>query len=259
MRPKNLSSILVGIIFTIILSVSTSIASDVSSSTAIDPKILEGRWEGNIRGLDSNWSSYYALEIFHVDIEKKRVMLRRICTDCRASGMQYWSTKLKDDKDKIAFETTGRDPIEFVLKGNYLSGFQSTTGSDMAAYRYDFTLKRVPAVKKIFDPKELIGQWVWASGSSWRELIIEEVDGQNGTFKGRYKIDTGKEYPLTETKIIILENELKIDFWTTNKTSHYQLKIFPNFNEYPQVLWGKLERLTGEISYKMFRKKEKQD
>ena len=230
----------------------------VSEDVASDPQALVGRWEGSARGLDNNWSSYYAVEVFHVDAKGKRVMYRYICPECRRAGMFYEIAKLKDDKDKIAFETTWRDPLEFVLKGNYLSGFLSTTG-DTGIYRYDYTLKRLADKKQVFDAKELVGEWIWVSGSRWRELIIEEVDTQNKTFKGKYKIDTGKEYPLIEAKIVSFGNGFKIDFWTTNRTTHYQLTYYPNFREYPPVLWGQFERLTGESNYKMFRKKEKRD
>ncbi len=121
----------------------------VSEDVASDPQALVGRWEGSARGLDNNWSSYYAVEVFHVDAKGKRVMYRYICPECRRAGMFYEIAKLKDDKDKIAFETTWRDPLEFVLKGNYLSGFLSTTG-DTGIYRYDYTLKRLADKKTGF-------------------------------------------------------------------------------------------------------------
>lgn len=251
--------------FTIWGCASTDIVSDSSQTIAADPKALEGRWEGSARSLDGYWTSHYDVEIFFVDPVKKIVIHRGFCPGCGSNQTWYSSNaRLIDEKGKIGFQTpenpsTGWSGITYELKGNRLSGFASRS-SEAGTYRFDYSLKRVSEVKRTFAPKELIGQWVWVSGSNWWELTITDVDAQNKTFKGKYMIGKSKnEHELSNTKLITDGDKLKIDFKTLNDTLHYQLTFYPNFGEYPPVLWGKLETLDGNVSYPMFGKKEKKD
>jgi hypothetical protein len=106
----------------------------------------------------------------------------------------------------------------------------------------------------------LIGQWIRVVRSDWWELTISDVDAQNKTFKGKYKVGgSEKEHELSNAKIITDGGDLKLEFKVANGTQHYQLAFYPNFGEYPPVLWGKLEQLDGNVFYPMFRKKEKKD
>lgn len=238
----------------------TGIASDAPS----DPQALVGRWEGSAKNLDGWWSSPYDIEIFAVDTAKKRVMYRWMCRDCTTAPSGYSDNlQLIDEKGKIGFsspERTGWSGITFELKGNRLSGFARRTTETGSTWRFDYSLKKLPPEKRVFEPKELIGQWVWVSGSSWWELTITDVDSQNKTFKGKYLIGKSKkEHELSNAKLISEGDKLKIDFKTLNDTLHYQLTFYPHFGEYPPALWGKLEKLDGNVSYPMFRKKEKKD
>jgi hypothetical protein len=65
---------------------STDIASDTASVASLDPQTLIGRWEGSARGLDSDWSSYFALKIFAVDLNRKKGYTQRIL-----SGLQNFN------------------------------------------------------------------------------------------------------------------------------------------------------------------------
>lgn len=259
MRRKVFSMVTTMALFIVFMGLAF-ISTAISEETAPDPSALIGRWEGSARGLDDRWTSYYAFEIFYVDVGKKRVYGRRICPECGRAGMFYETYKLNYEKDKIGFETTWRDPLTIVLKGNYLSGFLSSTSGTGGIYRYDYTLKRVAEGRKAFEPKELIGEWMWVEDRNWFDITITEVDSQNKTFKGKYKIGRDKtDYELSNAKLITEGDKLKIDFKTINDTLHYQLTYYPNFGEYPPVLWGKLERLDGNVFYPMFRKKEKKE
>ena len=53
-------------------------ASDSSEPVTADPQALIGRWEGSAKNLDGRWSSYYALEIFAIDLNKKKGYCQRI-------------------------------------------------------------------------------------------------------------------------------------------------------------------------------------
>ena len=99
---------------------------------------------------------------------------------------------------------------------------------------------------------------MWVEDRNWFELTISEVDSQNKTLKGKYRIGRDKtDYDLSNAKIITEGEKLKIDFKTMNDTLHYQLAFYSNFGEYPPALWGKLEKLDGNVSYPMFGKKRK--
>lgn len=266
MRHKVFSVALV-IIFGVILwgCASTDIASDTALVTNLDPQALVGRWEGSTRGLDSNWTSYYALEIFAVDVNRKRVIYRGFCPNCgRAEQWYSADIPLTVEGGKVIFKSspnqaTGWSGITYELKGNRISGFARRDTME-GLYRFDYSLKRVAEAKRVFDPKELIGQWVWVSGSSWWEFTITDVDAQNKTFKGKYKVGgSEKEHELSNAKIVTDGGNLKLEFKTLNDTNHYQLIFYPIFGEYPPVLWGKRESLDGNVLYPMFRKKEKKD
>lgn len=250
-------------VFFIVFMGLTFISTAISEETVTDPKALEGRWEGSASNLDSDWTSQYAEEIFFVDPVKKIVIHRGLCSNC--DSQQWYSTagRFIDEKGKIGFsspERTGWSGITFELKGNRLSGFARRTTETGSTWRFDYSLKRVSESKRVFEPKELIGQWVWVSGSSWWELTITDVDSQNKTFKGKFLIGKNKnEHELSNAKVITEGDKLKIDFKTVNDTLHYQLTFYPNFGEYPPVLWGKRESLDGNVLYPMFRKKEKKD
>lgn len=251
--------------FTLWGCASTDMVSDSSQTVVTDPQALVGRWEGSARGLDSSWTSYYALEIFAVDMNRKKVIFRGFCPGCRAAEQWYNDDiPLTVEGGKVFFESfpsqaTGWSGIKYEFKGNRISGF-ARSDTMAGSWRFDYSLKKLPPEKRVFDPKELIGQWVWVSGSSWWELTIAEVDSQNKTFKGKYMIGKSKkEHELSNTKLITEGDKLRIDFKALNDTLHYQLTFYPNFGEYPPVLWGKLERLDGNVSYPMFRKKEKKD
>ncbi len=68
-----------------------------------------------------------------------------------------------------------------------------------------------------------------------------------------------REYEVSNAKIVTDGGSLKLEFKVLNDTHHYRLAFYPNFGEYPPVLWGKLEQLDGSAFYPMFRKKEKKD
>ncbi len=242
---------------------STDIASDTASVASLDPQALIGRWEGSTRGLDSSWSSPYAIEIFGIDTARKKVMYRWMCRDCTNNPVGYSENlQLIVEKGKIGLQSPeSRDwsDITWELKGDRLNG-SARRDTMSGSWRFDYSLKKLPEVKRTFEPKELIGQWVWVSGSDWWELTISEVDAQNKTFKGKYMVGKSKrEHDISNAKLISEGGKLKIDFKTINDTLHYLMTFYPNFGEYPPVLWGKLERMDGNIFYPMFRKKEKKD
>jgi hypothetical protein len=260
MKSKALS-VIAG---TILIAVFLAISSNVSASDAPDPKILIGKWEGKASSDDGYWSSDYTFEIFDVDPKGNRAMYRVFCPNCR-DNQQWYSDNLKliIEKGKIFLETPQSGDwsgITFEVKGDKITGSANRSPLMGRTQYFSYSLKRVPEEKKVFEPKELIGQWIWVSGSSWWELTIGEIDAQNKTFKGKYKVGgSEKEHELSNVKIITEGNKLKIDLKTLNDTLHYQLTFYPNFGEYPPVLWGKLERLDGNVFYPMFRKKEKKD
>jgi len=263
MRRKVFGMVAIMIFTFLSACASTDIASDSSQPIVTDPQALVGRWEGSTRGLDSSWSSSFALEIFAVDMNRKRVIHRGFCRDCSTSQWYSNNIPLTVEGGKLIFESpanqAGWSGIKYELKGNRISGF-ARRSTEAGTWRFDYSLKKLPEVKRTFDSKELIGQWVWVSGSSWWELTVTEVDSQNKTFKGKYLIGRSKqEHELSNAKLITEGDKLRIEFKTINDTLHYQLAFYPNFGEYPPVLWGKLERLDGNVSYPMFRKKEKKD
>jgi len=232
---------------------------------------LIGRWEGSAwcpqcigRGYQRGWSSSYDLEIFAIDLNKKRVISRGFCPDCGRWRQWYRADyPLTVEGGKVIFETFGDQEgwsgIRFELKGDRISG-SATRSNERGIYRFDYSLKKLPEEKRTFDPRELIGQWVWVSGSSWWELTITEVDSQNKTFKGKYMIGrTKEEHELSSARLITEGDRLRIEFKTVNDTLHYQLAFYPNLGEYPPVLWGKLERMDGNVSYPLFRKKEQKE
>jgi len=238
-------------------------ASDSSGPVTADPQALIGRWEGSAKNLDGRWSSYYALEIFAIDLNKKRVIYRGFCPDCDRPQWYRADYPLTVEGGKVIFESFGNQAgwsgIRYELKGDRISG-SATRSNETGIYRFDYSLKKLPEEKRTFDPKELIGQWVRVSGSSWWELTITEVDSQNKTFKGKYMIGrTKEEHELSSARLITEGDRLRIEFKTVNDTLHYQLAFYPNLGEYPPVLWGKLERMDGNVSYPLFRKKEQKE
>lgn len=261
MRGKAFSMVTTMVLFIVFMGL-TFISTAISEETVTDPKALEGRWEGSARGTNFSWSSYFAQEIFAVDTKNKKVIYRGFCPE-RRTGQKWYTDmgKLSDKKGEIGFETpdrTGWSGITFELKGNRLSGSATGYGETGNAFYYDYSLKRVTEKARIFDPKELIGEWMWVEDRNWFELTISEVDSQNKTLKGKYRIGRDKtDYDLSNAKIITEGEKLKIDFKTMNDTLHYQLAFYPNFGEYPPALWGKLEKLDGNVSYPMFGKKGK--
>lgn len=244
----------------VFIAVFCAASQNASASDVSDPNALIGRWEGSARGTNFSWSSYFAQEIFAVDAKTKKVFYRGFCPDCR-NNQKWYSDRGRLLEGKAGFQTPDRtnwSGITFELKGNRLSGSATGYGETGNAFYYDYSLKRVTEKARIFDPKELIGEWMWVEDRNWFELTISEVDSQNKTLKGKYRIGRDKtDYDLSNAKIITEGEKLKIDFKTMNDTLHYQLAFYSNFGEYPPALWGKLEKLDGNVSYPMFGKKGK--
>lgn len=254
MRLKVFSMI-VTMIFAVILG---TINLNASAGDVSDPQALIGRWEGSVRGTNFSWSSYFAQEIFAVDVKTKKVFYRGFCPDCR-TGQKWYTDRGKLLEGKAGFQTPDRtnwSGITFELKGDRLNGSATSYGDTGNAWYHDYSLKRVKEEKRVFEPKELIGLWRWVDGSNWFELTIAEVDSQNKTIKGSYKIGRDKtEHELSNAKWMIEDGRLKIDFETLNNTLRYQLAFYPNFGEYPPALWGKQEKIDGNIVYPMFEKR----
>ncbi len=135
----------------------------VSEDVASDPQALVGRWEGSARGLDSSWSSPYAIEIFGIDTARKKVMYRWMCRDCRNNPVGYSDNlQLIIEKGEIGLQSPeSRDwsGITWELKGNKLNG-SARRDTMEGSWRFDYSLKKLPEVKGTFEPKELIGQWI---------------------------------------------------------------------------------------------------
>lgn len=255
MRCKILTIVATTMIIAVLgITIAETLASD-----SPDYQALIGRWEGSARGTNFSWSSYFAQEIFAVDAKTKKVFYRGFCPDCRR-GQKWYTDRGRLLEGKTGFQTPDRtnwSDITFELKGDRLDGSATGYSSDTGnAWHYDYSLKRVKEEKRIFEPKELIGLWRWVDGSNWFELTIAEVDAQNKTLKGSYKIGRDKtEHDLSNAELIIEDGKLKIDFETFNNTIRYQLAFYPKFGEYPPALWGKQEKIDGNIVYPMFEKR----
>jgi len=258
---RNVFTMIMG---TILIAVFLAASSNVSASDVPDLKALIGKWEGRARSDNGSWSSDYTFEIFDVDPKGNRAMYRGFCPDCRDSQQWYNDNlKLIIEKGKIFLEPPQRGDwsgITYEFKGDKITGSANRSSPMGGTWYFSYSLKRVPEEKKVFEPKELIGQWIRVSGSSWWELTITEIDAQNKTFKGKYKVGkSGTEYELSNARVVTDGDKLRINFKTVNNTRDYQLTYYPNLKEHPPVLWGRLETLDGNVSYPMFRKKEKKD
>jgi hypothetical protein len=257
------------VVGTILIAVFLAVSVNVSASDVTDPKALIGIWAGTASSDDGWWSSDFIFEIFDVDPKGNRAMYRGYCPGCR-DNQQWYSENLKltIKKGKIFLETPQRGDfsgITYEFKGgDKIKGSANRSIPMGRTIYFSYSLKRVLEVKKVFEPKELpkelVAQWIRVVGSDWWEITISEVDAQNKTFKGKYKVSgSEKEHELSNARIMTEGDKLRINFKAVNDTRDYQLTYYPNLKEHPSVLWGRLETLDGNVSYPMFKKKEKKD
>lgn len=216
----------------------------------LDVRALEGRWEGTIQRDGSRWSADYAVEIFGVEPEKRTVMYRRFCSYCEPPGMFYRAARLKDDPAGISFETTDREPVYYTMNGNKLTGSWTTTGERIL--RYDYFLRRAKEPAKS-GPKDLVGRWVLRTKGR-NEIIISSVDEAKKTFAGKYLADNGAEYVLTSARIEQDGDRVRAEFRVGAAGNRFRMTCFPALDSAPPVIWGKVEKTSGDSSFLMYMK-----